>query len=219
MFPLLLSGPAPPLYDVQISLNDVIYRLGFADAADFSQPGAWVTGAELLEWADEAIKRLAWSVAAFLTYDNSIPVVAGTSLYLLPSNHVYTVAAWVNGAPLRITRVSDLYALDADWPAAGGPPTRCSLDAGRVGTITLYPSPSQNGTLSQVAQEFPAATVAGGATTTPLPLIFQDYLSYAMLRGARMKESDSRDLAMANHYDQRMKLLEQVFEHMYGPGQ
>ena len=219
MFPLLLSGPAPPVYDVQISLNDVVYRLGFASMADFTQAGSWVTGDELFEWADEAIKHLAYTASVFVTFDNSVSVSAGNSLYVLPSNHVFTLAAWLGGANLRITRQADLYALDADWPAVSGPPTRCSLDAGRVGTLTLYPNPTAGGTLSQVTQEFPAATVASGATTVPLPLIFQDYLSYAMLRGARMKESDSRDLAMADHYDQRLKLYEQLFEHLYGPSQ
>ena len=116
---------------------------------------------------------------------------------------------------LRITPVRELWALDGTWPATPGPAARCSFDAGSVGTITLYPVPTAGGTLSQVCQEFPA----DGSTELALPAVLQDLFSYAMLAGARGKESDSAMPEMAAHFGERVKLYEQIAEHLWGPGQ
>jgi hypothetical protein len=92
------------------------------------------------------------------------------------------------------------------------------MDAGSVGTVTLYPNPLTGGTVTQVCQEFPAAIVLG-ASAVLLPTVLGDYFTYAMLAGARGKESEAAMPEMAGHFEQRMKLYEQVIEHLWGPGQ
>jgi hypothetical protein len=217
-------APATPgnVLDAAVSLGDVLYRLGFQSVADMgAEP--WVSVDELYQHADEAIKKIAYRSGVFLTLDQSVSVVAGTGVYELPATHVYTLAAalvYETGAPvpLRMTPVRDLWALDGTWPTTAGVPTRCSMDAGSVGTITVYPIAVDDAEMQQVCEEYPADVMAG-ATTVALPTVLQDYLSYAMLAGARGKESEAAMPEMAAHYRERMELYEQVIEHLWGAAQ
>jgi hypothetical protein len=208
--------------DALNSFQDAIYRLGFLNPAEITSV-SWTTEAELFQFADEALKKIAYSSGVFLTVDSSITAVAGTAAYALPATHVFTVAAtlMLGGGVLQLLRptpVRDLWALDANWSTSTGTAARFSLDAGAVGTITLYPNPIAGGTLAQVCQEFPA-TLTPAASTVALPTPLQDYVSYAMLAGARGKESDAQMTDMAAHYQQRCALYEQVIDHLFGPGQ
>lgn len=211
--------------DVANCLLDVIYRLGFAAANELTST-SWVTTAELYQFADDAEKKLSYEAGLFIVYDASVAVSAGTAVYNLPATHVFTLVAAVIDVSgihlLRASTVGELWALDATWEAtncaAGQAPTRSSLDAGAVGTLTLYPIPSVDGTLGQICQEFPG-TVEQGQSMLPLPTVLQDYFSYRMLAGARGKESDHAMPEMAAHFQQRCELYEQIGEHLWGPGQ
>lgn len=204
--------------DTANSVADVLYRLGFQSAGDIAAAGTWVTVAELYQWADEAAKRLAYESGAFLTYDATITVTSGTAAWTLPAAHVFTVAIWLVAKLLRISTVGELFSLDGVWPATSGASERASFDAAGVGTVTLYPNPTVGGVLSQVCQLFPA-TIALASSTVALPTVLQDYFSYAMMAGARGKESDAAMPEMAGHFEERMKLYELVIQHLYGPGQ
>jgi hypothetical protein len=205
------------LIDAADSITDIIYRLGFQNSTDLDATGTWVTSTELYQFADEACQRLAFLTGAFITYDTSITVTSGTALYNLPASNVFTLAAWLGSNALRITPVRELFALDAAWSATTGPAARASLDAGGVGTITLYPNPTAGGTLNQLAEEYPA-TVALGSSTVPLPVPLQDWLSYEILAAARRKESDAWQPDMADHFDQRSATYREIIQHLYGVG-
>jgi hypothetical protein len=204
--------------DTANSVSDVLYRLGFQSAGDIAAAGAYVSVAELYQWADEAAKRLAYESGVFLTFDVSITVTSGTAVWTLPAAHVYTVMVWLVAKLLRISTVGELFALDGVWPVTSAPSERASFDASGVGTVTLYPNPTVGGTLGQVCQLFPG-TIALGGSTVALPTVLQDYFSYAMLAGARGKESDAAMPEMAGHFEERMALYEKVIQHLYGPGQ
>jgi len=92
------------------------------------------------------------------------------------------------------------------------------MDAGSVGTITLYPNPTVGGTLFQILEEFPA-TLQVGSSQMYLPTVLQDFFSYALLAGARGKESPSAMPEMQAHFKARCDLYEQVIEHLFGAGQ
>jgi len=217
------AQPAPAATcDVQASLLDCLYRLGFQPAGDIG-PTSWVTPAELLQFADDAAKKLATEHQLFIVWDTSIAVLAGTALYSEPAAHIATILAAFFPAfgpvqMLRLTSQRDLWALDGNWPTTGGDPQRLSMDAGPIGSATLYPNPVGAGTLGQVLQEWPAAVVAG-ATTIALPTVLQDLFTYAQLAGAKGKESDRSDMDMAKHYQSRVDLYEQVCAHLWGAGQ
>jgi hypothetical protein len=209
---------APPVnLDLNNSLFDVWYRLGFHDFSDM-QNSVWASSSELYQFADDELKALAYRTAIFITTDTSITATAATAVYNLPAGHVFSVFAWLAysaPASLRILRssaVRELESLDADWPAATGDPERISLDAGKVGTATLYPNPVRQATLGQVLQTVPAGPLV------PVSLILQDVFSYSMLAGARAKESDYRVDDMAAHYAERVRLYEIVATYLWGDG-
>lgn len=214
------------MVDALNSLTDAIYRLGFSSLADCVANG-FVTPAELYQFADDAVKHLSYKVGIFIGVDSSVPVTAGVSVYSLPANQVFTLVAWVSplpgvggsNQPLRPTPVNNLFALDDTWATTTGESNRYSLDAGSVGTITLYPIPINSGTLNQVCQQFPALVAGGASQVAAMPSVLQDYLAYAMLAGARGKESDSAMPEMAAHFKQRLSLYDQLADHLWGPGQ
>jgi len=203
--------------DTANSVSDVLYRLGFQSSGDIALSTSWVTVAELYQWADEAAQKIAYASGVFCTADASLTAIASTAEYALPASNVFTLATFLNGVVLRMTAVRDLWALDATWPATSGPATRASLDASGVGTITLYPVPTVGGTLTQIAEEY-APTIALATSTVALPTVLQDFFSYAMMAGARGKESDAFMPEVAQHFEDRMSLYESVIQHLYGPG-
>ena len=179
--------------------------------------GTWVTSTELYQFADEAAQLLAYKCGAFTTVDTSITVSSGTAGYSLPASNVFSLGAWLVANNLRFSTVRELQALDATWPATSGPSTRASLDAGSVGTITLYPNPTVGGTLAVLAEEYPA-TINLASSTVSLPTVFQDWASYAMMEGAKRKESDGRSEEMAQHFQGRVDLYLTIANYLYGEG-
>ncbi len=212
--------------DTAACLADTAFRLGFTGVGEIGV-SSWVTTAELYQFADDAAKKLAYRSALFIQNDTSVTTLGSqaTGQLALQDNHIYTLAAsFVDGitgsvTALRLTTVRDLWALDGHWSVTTADvPNRCSLDAGSVGTINLYPNPNHAGTVSQICQEYPA-TLASGASTISAPTVLQDYFTYAELAGARGKESDFRQGDMADHYSQRMAMYEAIVDQYWGPGQ
>jgi hypothetical protein len=190
---------------------------------DMAVDDRWTTLDDWYEYADEAVKRLTYALGLFRKYDASVAIAAGTARYTLPSEHAFTVLAWLAyaGAPvqmLRLSNVAQLFALDANWGVKTGAPTRLSLDAGGTGTATLYPVPVVNATLAQVEQYLPH-TVAAGASDVPISPVCQDYLSYFMLATALAKESDHAKPEVAAHCAERCRLMEEIFRTYWGGGE
>jgi hypothetical protein len=215
------------MVDTSVCLADAVYRLGFASLADSQSAQAYVTNNELYQFADDHLKHLSYQGGIFIGLDTSVAVTAGAGVYGLPGSHVFTLMAWIapqagvggSNQPLRPTPVSGLFALDNTWATTAGESNRYSLDAGSVGTITVYPIPLTSGTLCQICQQFPATVTAAAPQILEMPSVLQDALTYAMLAGARGKESDNAMPEMASHFKQRLDLYDAVIEHLWGPGQ
>jgi hypothetical protein len=199
-------------------VTDLIYRLGFQSSTDLTTVANYVSQTELYQWFDEEVQRLAYEAGAFVTWDTSLSTTPSTATYTLPASNVFTLLASWSGAILRISPVRELWALDATYSATSGTPQRASLDAGSVGTITLYPKPLSSATIGLVAQEYPA-TINASNPNVQLPSVFQDYLSYAALAGARGKESEGRMDDMADHYAARAEMYRAIAKHLFGSGQ
>ena len=205
------------MIDVSICVNDAWFRLGFQDSGDMAF-APWLAPNELYQFADDAVKRVAATTAAFLTYDASVTVTPFTAIYNLPPGHVFTESAWiVFGPQLRITPTAELFALDAAPGTTSGPPARISYDAAAVGQVVLYPVPNINGTLGLLSALLPP-TVSNAATTIALSPAAQDYFTYAALAGALGKESDSAKPEVAEHMRERMRAYEAIFTALWGDG-
>jgi hypothetical protein len=202
--------------DTSLAVADALYRLGFQGAADIALASTWVTVNELYQWADEAAQKIAYASGVFIKFDTSMTAFAGTAAYNLPAAHVFTLAVWLGAQLLRMTPVRELWAMDNSWSFTSGPATRCSLDAGTE-ELVLYPNPTVGGTISQICEVYPA-TINLGNPTVALPTVLQDWATYAMLAGARGKESDACKPEMAAHFEERGKLYEAIIEHLYGVG-
>jgi len=211
------------MIDASVCLAAAVYRLGFGAQSEISAANSWVTETELYQWGDEAVKRLSREISLFINYSTSTMTQAYLATYTLSPRHVYTLLAAVvttsESQILRPTTVRELYALDAAWPSTPGFPRRASLDAGPVGTITLYPLPTAAGyTVAQLEQEIPD-DVSAAAPQVAVPAVLEPYVTYAMLAGARGKESEAAMPEMSDHFRQRLSLYEQVMRHLWGGGQ
>jgi hypothetical protein len=200
---------------------DVWYRLGFLSQADLAAAD-WLTLDELYQFCDDAAQCLARNTSLYLTYDDSIDVVAGTPTYALPTGSIYIEGGWLvyaGGALqlLRLTSTGQLFALDAVWGTKTGPPKRLSLDAADARTATLYPNPTANSTLNLILEQAPAAVTAAN-TALPLSPVLELYFSDAIVAGALGKESDNARPEVAAHLVQRQQMLDAVIQSLWGSG-
>lgn len=200
-----------------LCISDSWFRLGFLSLVDLNVP-TWVTPAELYQFADDALKRLARVTSIFVTYDTSVVVALGISFCQLPAGYVFADSAWiVGGTQLRITSTADLFALDQAWSLTPGAPRRISFDAAGANRAALYPVPIGSGTLGIVMGAVPA-TVTSAAPTIAVSPVMADYFTYAMIAGARGKESDSAMPEVAAHIQERMTMYESIFTQLWGKG-
>jgi hypothetical protein len=210
---LLPQGPALPSgIDVADVITGILPALGatsFADIAD------WCTQTELYQWADECSKRLAHRSGIWVDRAPTVTVTAGTATAAVPDGHIDTIHVSLGGTPLRPASALELEALDPSW-AAQGTPNRFSMDAAPVGNIRLYPTPSQSGTAAVIYHRF-QPTVQAGQSVLPIPSPLGDYVAFSIMAEARRKESDGAMPEMADHFDERVGLYEQLIEHYWGP--
>jgi hypothetical protein len=214
MLPLLPQGPTIPGVDIANVIYDILPALGATSLGDLD----WCTETELFQWADEAAKRLARTAGVWVEIDSSTAVMPSTSNYSAPVDHIDTIHVHLGTTVLRETSVRELLALDGSWQTSPGAVTRYSMDAGDPGTITIYQIPTAAGTLTVIYHQYPAQ-IEAGASLIAVASPIQDYFGYSMLAEARRKESDASMPEMADHFDQRVALYEQVIEHLWGADQ
>jgi hypothetical protein len=214
--PILLfpQGPAQPGIDLANVIGDILPALGAASLADLD----WCTAAELYNYADEANKRLGHRVGAWVERAtqtlNALQTAANA-----PTGHVDTIHASFQGAALRAATAQELASFDATWnQTQASAPTRFSMDAGAPGTIVPYPLTTVQGTMAVIYHRF-QPTIAQGASVAPIASPIQDYFGYSMLAEARRKESDAAMPEMADHFDERVALYEQILKHYFGEAQ
>jgi len=177
----------------------------------------WLTESELYTYFDEAAKQLARS-GVFVDEDSTVTLSAGESQYTTPAGWISSVR--VSGAQgvLRPASTFELEALDSAWETAQGPPYRYSMDAGPLGTVTLYPQPTanqQHETLTHVYHRFPP-DVSTAQTAVPVPEPVADYFAYFALQRARGKESEGAMPEMAAHFAERVQMYEQILASYWG---
>lgn len=153
----------------------------------------WAEG-ELYTWIDEAAKRLARKLGAFVVYDTSLATFADQSGYDLPARHISTIQADVNGKTLRARNVQELEALDAAWTtAASSEPKSFIEDTQGLERLTLYPPPNaanESLPIGLLMQESPAEINQANAILS-VPNCLQDYFRFYAIAEARSKETNA----------------------------
>jgi hypothetical protein len=177
----------------------------------------WCTQAEVWGWFWEAQSRLA-ELGLFVAAE-TFSTVAGTGSYALPADWLNTIFASVNGQQMRPVSAAELVALDSYWSGAAcwtqQVPGRYSMDAGALGTITLYPYPGAVNSVTLVDQVLPPA-ISTGQTTSPIHALLQDYFLYFALQRARGKESPNAMPEVAAAAAQMVKMYEQIICSYWG---
>ena len=213
MTPFLPQPPTPVGVDVAQVINDMLPTLGASSFGDLT----WclADGSEFYQWADEYAKRLAHKCGVFVERDISIDLEIDTAVYDAPDGLIDAIHVSAGGLRLRVSSARELNALDSTWQATEGPVIRYSMDAGPVGTITVYAIPTATGLLAVIFHAFPAA-IALGSSTVAVPAPVADYFEFGMLAEARRKQSEGAMPEMAAHFDERVKLYEQVMAKYWG---
>ena len=213
--PLLLfpGGPAFSGIDLANVIADIQPALGATGFQDLD----WCTQAELYGWADEGANRLTRRVGVWVNRYGGQTVQPNTGPAPRPLDAVDVIHVSINGSSLRPATALQLSALDAIWSETIGNPQRFSMDAA-PGSIFLYPGLTQTVGMATIYHQR-QATIQQGSSVVPIASPVQDYFGYSMLAEARRKESDQAMPEMADHFDQRVGLFEQIFEHYWGPAQ
>lgn len=213
MLALLFAPPNTPLAGVDLAqvIGDLLPTLGASSLADLN----WCMASELYQWADDSAKRLARKAGVFVERDTSISVANGVAVYPLPARHVDTIHVSIGGVRMRPASVQDLEALDSTWPSSSGIVERYSMDADGMTSITLYRIPTGAGAMAVIFNSYPA-TIAAGSSLVSAASPVADYFMYAMLAEARRKQSEGAMPEMAEHFDQRVGMYEEIFKQYFG---
>jgi hypothetical protein len=208
-------------FDSAQVITNLLPSLHAATRADL---GPWAdselpwTEADLIQWMDEALKRLAGLVALFVSRDTSLRTVAGLSTYALPANHVATLHVSVDGVPLRPGNMAELEAREPTFRALAGTPDHWYEDLIGTATMDLTPVPTVAGkTLAIVYAGWPdALDVAKTQVLVAAPAPVKGYLALAVLKEAYGRESDMEMPDVSAHSKARMDLFEQIWISYYG---
>lgn len=176
------------------------------------------TEAQLYAWVDEAVKRFARKHAAFVVYDTTITTQAAVADYSLPSDHVCTFQADLNGKYLRARNVQEMDSLDSKWTtAAAGVPQAFLEDRKGLTQLALYPPPNvANESLAvglTMAKQPATITQANGILAAP-PVV-REYLTFYALAEARAAETNASMDEIAAWYRSLVDQLDQVAEHLW----
>ena len=208
-------------FDTTTVITNLLPSLHAATRADL---GPWAdselpwTEADLIQWMDEALKRLAGLAAVFVIRAATTRTVAGFATYLLPTNHVATLHVSVDGVPLRPGNMAELEAREPTFRTISGTPDHWYQDLIGTATMDLTPVPTVAGkTLAIVYAAWPdALDVTKTQTMVAAPAPMKGYLALAVLKEAYGRESDMEMPDVSTHCKAQMDLFEQLWLSYYG---
>jgi hypothetical protein len=187
-------------------------------SSSFANLTFWTKG-DLIQFMDEAAKRLARACMMFVERDTSNTTVNATATYALPTRHLATIHASFGTAPLRPATTIEMESRDPAFQTAPGTPDHWYEDTLGTGTIGLTPVPTTAVTLPLVCSMYPPdLDVAQVNTLLQAPAPVSGYLTFSILAGAYGRESETEQPDLAKHCQARCSLYEQLFMHYYGPG-
>ena len=208
-------------FDSTQIVTNLLPSLHAATRADL---GPWAdselpwTEADLIQWMDEALKRLAGLVALFVSRDACARTAAGLSTYALPANHIATLHVSVDGVPLRPGNMAELEARGPTFRTISGTPDHWYEDLIGTATMDLTPVPTVAGkTVAIVYAGWPdALDVTKTQTMVAAPAPVKGYLALAVLKEAYGKESDMEMPDVSAHAKSQMDLFEALWLSYYG---
>jgi hypothetical protein len=185
-------------------------------ADSFADLTFW-TEDDLIQWTDEACKRLARVSMTFVERDTSITTAGGTAIYSLPSRQVATLHISLGISPLRPAAVIDLEARDESFQSTPGTPDHWYEDDIMLGTVGLVPVPTAAAALPTICAVYPPdVDVAQDNTLVQAPAPLAGYLAFSVLAKAYGEEGESEQPELAKHCRARVQMYEQICQQYYG---
>jgi|ERR1041385_8133440 hypothetical protein len=183
-------------------------------AANRNELTFW-TEADLLEWLDEALKRLARVACVFVGNATTTLTVQGQAFYSLPERHIATLHLSYLTTAMRSAAMIDLEMRDPAFQTTQGTPDHWYQDLQGGTVFGLAPVPDTNDVPLPIVYEGwpdPNQTLIGA----PAPL--KGYLAMKVLEGAYGREGEMESPDIAAHCKMRAEMYEQLFVSYYGPG-
>jgi hypothetical protein len=159
----------------------------------------WST-AELIQWIDAGVKRLARLAGLFIGRSVDGATAIGTATYPLPSQFLSTRHVSYNGAPLRPANTAELEARDPSFSTTPGTPARWYQDTLGEATVGLAPVPIAVAPLWLIYHGWPQTVDIGLVhTTIPLPWCLEGAIELYVIAQAYSKEGDAYAPDIAKH--------------------
>lgn len=176
------------------------------------------TEAELYEFADENLKRLARTAAVYVDRTTTENAPADSAHPLAATDIAVIDVGW-DGVALSPSNMRELEALDQSWEAATpDTPSHFATDFLGFGTVRLYPPPAATGTLDLITIQTPPE-VSSGSPDVRAPLPFAVWLRARLLVDARGSEGDGAMPEVAQRFGELASIIERVTVAYYGGSQ
>lgn len=227
---LLPGGVAGETSDGGLDTTQVIDGLLWTLHAGSRADLVFWTEADLIQWMDEALKRLARIACVFVGRDASITSRNGQATYTLPDRHISTLHVSYSSVnanattPLRPASTMELEALDDSYQTTavtnGEVPKRWYEDLQGATIVGLAPVPdTDDDPIPIIYEGYPDTLDAGRQNTlVAAPPPVKGYLAMCVLAECYGRESEIESPDIAAHCRGRVAMYEQIFQSYYGEG-
>ncbi len=217
---LLPGGVAGETADGGIDTTQVVDNALWTLHAGSRADLVWWTEGDLIQWMDEALKRLSRIACVFVGRAADTLTVAGQAAYALPDRHVSTLHVSHLTTGMRPASTLELESRDPAYQTAPGTPDHWyeDLQGGMVFSVAPVPDTSDE-PLPVIYNGFPDTLDAGKQNTlvaAPAPL--RGYLGLAVIKSCYEREGELESPDIAQHCSARMQLYEQAMVAIYGKG-
>ncbi len=174
--------------------------------------------AQLYQWLDEAVKRLASIACVFVGRYAAVLTVQGQAAYSHPPQHVSTLHVSLGSTALRPASTMELEARNPAYQTAQGTPAYWYENLLGSDSIALAPVPDTSDvTIPQIYAGWPTGLdMSQTVVAAPAPL--KGYLGMALLAEAYGIEGEMEMRDVAAHCRGRLGLYHMLFKQYYGAG-
>lgn len=217
---ILPGGVAGALADGSLDttqvIDDLLPSLHAGSRADL----VFWSGGDLIQWMDEALKRLSRVACVFVGRSADILSVASQAAYSLPDRHVATLHMSYLATPMRPAGTLELEMRDPAYQTTAGTPDHWYQDLQGGATFGVAPVPDTSDDAMPIIYEgYPETLDAGQQNTlvaAPPPL--KGYLAMCVLEQAYGREGELEMPDVAAHCRARREMYESIFAGYYGMG-
>jgi|SRR5215831_4223838 len=173
------------------------------------------TETDLLQWVDEAAKRLSRVAYCFIERDTATTTVLGQTRYPLPARHVTTLHVSYGMTPIRPSGILELEMRDSVFGMTQGTPDHWFEDLQAGAQIGLSPVPNVISSIPIIFAAYPPEINIGNQQlSAPVPL--KGYLAMSVLEQAYKREGEMEEADVAAHCMARRQMYEQILSNYYG---